>query len=388
MDVLLSEEELVIQELLRDFFSNESTPELVRAAEGAVERYSRGLWKIAADLGWLGISIPEAHGGQGLPLSYLGLMLEEAGRALAPLPLHGHAVVATVLQRHAAGAPLEVLPKLADGSVLASFAFQPESGVWDIGALGLTGRRDGDGFVLDGAVSFVDNFRNADVVLVAFAIEGEEEVGLALLDSSADGVSSYALSPMAKDSQSHVSFDAVRIPAEALVAPDAGKAALRELMDFASAFYVSLMAGAAGQAMNFAVEYSKERVAFGQPIGAFQAIQHMAADMVNAVDGSQLLVREAMWRLDSGLSSTIEIAQAKAFASEKCVAVCRSAQQVHGGIGFIDEFDLQLWYRRVGSWSMRGGTAREHRARVAAALLDVPGKVRLGMALEAPESVA
>jgi alkylation response protein AidB-like acyl-CoA dehydrogenase len=105
--------------------------------------------------------------------------------------------------------------------------------------------------------------------------------------------------------------------------------------------------------------------------------------MLIAVDGAQLLVHEALWRLDQGLPATVEVSQAKAFASDKCIFVARSAQQIHGGIGFMMEFDLQLWYRRIVAWSLRCGSVREHRRQVAAALLDQPGKVRLGMPLAA-----
>ena len=138
------------------------------------------------------------------------------------------------------------------------------------------------------------------------------------------------------------------------------------------------MVGAAAEATHRAVEYAKGRNAFGQAIGAFQAIQHMAADMTIGVDGAQLLVREAIFRLGEGLPARVEVAQAKAFASEKCLAAVRMAQQIHGGIGFIAEFDQQLWYRRVAAWSLRCGTAPEHRLLVAESLLDRQGPVRLG----------
>ena len=132
--------------------------------------------------------------------------------------------------------------------------------------------------------------------------------------------------------------------------------------------------------MEFAVEYAKQREAFGQPIGAFQAIQHMSADMLIAVDGAELLSREALWRLENRLPASVEVSQAKAFASDRCIFVARSAQQIHGGLGFMMECDLQLWYRRIAAYSLRCGSVREHRRRVAASLLDQPGKVRLGSA--------
>jgi alkylation response protein AidB-like acyl-CoA dehydrogenase len=96
------------------------------------------------------------------------------------------------------------------------------------------------------------------------------------------------------------------------------------------------------------------------------------------VDGAQLLTYEALWALDQGRPASTEVSQAKAFSNDKCQAVVRSSQQIHGGIGFMMEFDIHLWYRRVAAWSMRLGTSFDHRARVARALIDQPGNVRLG----------
>jgi len=138
------------------------------------------------------------------------------------------------------------------------------------------------------------------------------------------------------------------------------------------------MLGATRKDMEMAVEWSKYRKAFGQPIGAFQSLQHMCADMLMWVDGGDLLTFEALWKLDQGLPASVEVSQAKAFCNERCQAVVRGCQVIHGGIGFIMEFDLQLWYRRVCAWTTRLGTAFEHRAKVASALLDSPGQVILG----------
>jgi alkylation response protein AidB-like acyl-CoA dehydrogenase len=130
-----------------------------------------------------------------------------------------------------------------------------------------------------------------------------------------------------------------------------------------------------------AIDYAKNRVAFGRPIGSFQSIQHLCADLIIWVDGAQLLTYEALWTMDQGLPANVEVSQAKAFCNEKCEAVVRSSQVIHGGIGFMMEFDLHLWFRRVTAWAMRLGTSFEHRARVAQALLDQPGRVRLGIPL-------
>jgi alkylation response protein AidB-like acyl-CoA dehydrogenase len=99
------------------------------------------------------------------------------------------------------------------------------------------------------------------------------------------------------------------------------------------------------------------------------------------VDGGELLTFEALWKLDQGMPASVEVSQAKSFCNEKCEAAVRQSQSIHGGIGFMMEFDLQLWFRRISSWTMRMGTSFEHRARIAHALIDVPGEVTLGRPL-------
>jgi alkylation response protein AidB-like acyl-CoA dehydrogenase len=216
---------------------------------------------------------------------------------------------------------------------------------------------------------------------VLYQAEGDG-VAAALVDTTSAGMRGTDYVTTANDSQARVDFDNVRVPKSALVGePARGAALARDLCDYAAALMTSQLAGATRRDMEFAVEYAGQREAFGQPIGAFQAIQHLCADMLIAVDGAQLLVHEALWRLDQGLPASIEVSQAKAFAGDKCIFVARSAQQIHGGIGFMMEFDLQLWYRRIVAWSLRCGSVREHRQQVAAALLEQPGKVRLGMPL-------
>jgi alkylation response protein AidB-like acyl-CoA dehydrogenase len=384
MDTLLTEDEAAIQKAAAEFFATESTPALVRAAERTATRTSPELWAKMAELGWLGISLPEDCGGQGLSLPYLGLVFEEIGRHLAPVPALGTTVAALVLARHGSAAQRALLPRVAAGELLLTYAVQEPNCRWSADAVALAGRLDGEHVVLTGQKAFVDNVRAAGRCLVAFRMVDGSGLALALVDPQAPGIEVTDLVTTAGDAEAMVRFDGVRVPrADMVGTPETGRAITLELMDLATALTVSLMVGAAGEATHRAVEYAKGRHAFGQPIGAFQAIQHMAADMTIGVDGAQLLVREALWRMGAGLPAAVEVSQAKAFANEKCVAAARMAQQIHGGIGFIAEFDQQLWYRRVVAWSLRCGTAPEHRARVASALLDGPDPVRLGY----PQSV-
>ena len=241
---------------------------------------------------------------------------------------------------------------------------------------------------------FVDNFNTADKCLVVCrttpTASGSDGLSLLLIDTDATGVSHIPLIPTAKDKQSKVIFEDVRVPREHLVGPlDDAWPIAQELLDRATALLCAQMVGAARKDAELATEYAKNRTAFGRPIGAFQSIQHLCANMLVSVDGGQMLTYEALWALGEGRPASIEVSQAKAFCNEKCQEIVRSSQSIHGGIGFMMEFDLHLWYRRVVSWSLRLGTTFEHRARIASALLDQAGRVRLGDPVVAlPEDAA
>jgi alkylation response protein AidB-like acyl-CoA dehydrogenase len=190
------------------------------------------------------------------------------------------------------------------------------------------------------------------------------------------------LTTLAKDKQSRVTFDGVKVPKANLVGElDQGWPIIQWMLERGTALLCAQMVGATRKDADMAIEYAKNRVAFGRPIGSFQSIQHLCADMTIWVDGAQMLTYEALWMIDQGMPAGVEVSQAKAFCNDKCEAVVRSSQSIHGGIGFMMEFDLHLWFRRVTSWTLRLGTSFEHRANVARALLDTPGQVRLGLPL-------
>jgi alkylation response protein AidB-like acyl-CoA dehydrogenase len=140
------------------------------------------------------------------------------------------------------------------------------------------------------------------------------------------------------------------------------------MLERATALMCAQIVGATRKAVEMAVDYAKWRVAFGRPIGAFQSIQHMCADMVTWVDGASLLTYEALWKLSQGLPASVEVAAAKSFCNERCQAALRHANQIHGGVAQIREFDLNLWYRRAAAWTMKLGRTFEHRAKSARAL--------------------
>ena len=388
MDVLPDEQEIEIRDAARTFLADKCPTSLVRDAERSPRGMDDGLWSAMSELGWTGASLSTDIGGQGLPLSVTGLLLAEAGRSLAPVPLLCSVVAALMVDKY--GTPGQRLraADVAAGRAIATYALLGSSGsIASLPDSALTAVRVGDDFELSGTMSFVDAAEVADWLLVA-AREESGPLRVLIVGTDRPGLIVQPLVSTAKDGQGKVTFDRVRVPATAGLGPaGAGPAVLEDLFQHAVALLCAQIGGAARKDMELAVDYAKQRHAFGRPIGSFQALQHLCADMLIQVDGIELLAAEAIWRLGEGLPAGVEVSQAKAFAAEHAIAVCRASQQIHGGIGFMLEFDLHLWYRRVASWCLRLGGAPGHRARVAAALLDTSASrapVRLGESLSRP----
>ena len=387
MDILPTEEEQMLKNVAREFLETEVSTALVREMELDGLGYPPALWKQMAELGWLGMSLPEEYGGQGLPITYLGLILQEAGRVMAPVPLHSTMVAAlTIAEEGSDQQKKEILPAVSDGNMVLTWAVHERDARLIPEAMELEAKADGDGWILNGTKMFVDNFVVAGRCLVAARTSpascSNQGISLFLVDTNGNGVNQTALSTLAKDKQSRVDFNDHRVEKIALLGQvDQGWPIVEAMLDRATALICCQMVGAARKDAEMAIEYAKNRVAFGRPIGSFQSVQHLLADMLLHVDGGEMLTFEALWKMDEGLPASVEVSQAKAFCNEKCESVVRTSQVIHGGIGFMMEFDLHLWFRRVTSWSLRLGTTYEHRAKISAALLDVPGRVRLGMPL-------
>ena len=363
MDVIPNEEEQMVKNLAREFLEAECPPSLARNMEKDDLGYPPDLWKKMADLGWLGMALPEEYGGQGLSPTYLGLIMEEIGRSIAPVPALSTVVPAGTIAQHGTEQQrANTLPRVSQGDLVLTWAIQEADPRLLPENIHLAATSESDNFILNGTKMFVDNFVCADQVLVAARTAPESDlnkgISLFLVDTHSTGISSTSLTTLAKDKQSKVYFDQVQVPSTNLIGDlNQGWEIAREMLDLATALICAQMVGATRKDAEMAIEYAKNRVAFGRPIGSFQSIQHLCADMIVWVDGGQLLTYEALWRMDQSLPASIEVSQAKAFCNDKCVAACRTSQTIHGGMGFMMEFDLHLWYRRVTAWSMRLGTS-------------------------------
>ncbi len=372
MDFALNEEQEMLRKMSRDFLENECPKTLVREMEEDEKGYSPGLWKKMAELGWMGLVFPEEYGGEGMNFLDLTVLIEELGRALVPGP-YLSTVVYCGLSILAAGTDeqkREFLPKIAKGDLTLSLALTEPSATWDAAGVTVAAVPEGDDFVISGTKLFISDAHVADYLLcVARTKEsGDKEDGITLflVDAKSPGISCTPLKTIASDRQFEVVFDKVRVPRKNMLGePDHGWAVITEMLPKAMLAQCALMVGGAQQVLEMTVNYAKERVQFGRPIGSFQAIQHKCADMAIDVDGCRFITYQAAWKLSEGLPCALEVSMAKAWVSEAYRRTCVEGHQIHGGIGFIKDHDMQLYYRRAKASELMFGDADYHRELVA-----------------------
>ena len=364
MDLSLSEEQTLIRDTAREFLENECPEEHVRAMEEDEQGYSPELWKQMADLGWQGLMIPEEHGGSGFSYLDLCVLVEEFGRALVPGPFIPNATCAAWLTIAGSDAQqAKYLPAIASGTAIHTYAVTEESGRWDRAGFTLTAREDGSDYVLDGTKLFVPDANVADYLHVIANLPGGQIADF-IVPRDQTGVEVTLLKTIASDKQAEVVLNGVRVSAEDVM-PISGETSLRG-RNIAVNLENAYLVGLAQKDFEIAVNYAKERVQFGRPIGSFQAIQHKAADMVTDVDGMRFITYKAAWATsENEPSQHMDTSMAKAWCSEASRRVVAHGQQIHGGIGFTKDYIIQLYFRRQKRAELFWGDADHHREQVA-----------------------
>jgi alkylation response protein AidB-like acyl-CoA dehydrogenase len=372
MDISLSEEQELLQGSTRDFLQQECPIRLVRAMEEDEKGYDPNLWRQMAELGWLGLVLPESYGGTGGTMVDLVVLLEEFGRALVPGPFVPTAVLVglPILWVGSDQQKQAYLPRLVQGEVIATLAWHEPSATSQPAGVETTADLQGQEYVLNGTKLCVPYAHVADYLLtVARTATGAtpaDGITLFLVDAKAPGITITKLATIADDHQCEVVLNNVRVPrGQVLGEPGKGWGLVERVRQYGAVAKCAEMVGIAQQAFEISLNYTKTRVQFGRPIGSFQAIKHKLANMVIDVDGSRYVTYHAAWLLSEGLPAGQQIAAAKAWTNEACRRVVKEGQQVHGGIGYTKEYDLQLYTRRAKGAEIAFDDADAHREAVA-----------------------
>jgi alkylation response protein AidB-like acyl-CoA dehydrogenase len=375
MDFGFNDEQEALRQSAREVLTDKAGPAAYRKAMGTKIGTDEALWKTIGELGWAGVAIDEQHGGLGLGLIELVILMEETGRALAPVPFFSTVALAAQLLEQASGARRdEALRAIASGGARATAALGQKDGRYDAAGVSVKAARTEKGWTFSGTASLVPEAHLADLIVVIARIEKSRnpEEGLGLFLVPADALKSKPKPQPSLDGArrlADVRLGKVEVPSDALLAENAWPLIMRAL-DRAAVLLAAEAVGCATAQLERAVAYARERSQFDRPIGSFQAISHKCADMLLVTETARSHVYLAAWALEEGApDAQLAAATAKAAASDAARIVANDSIQVHGGIGFTWEHEMHLFYRRAKFCELYLGDASAWRERVTAALV-------------------
>ncbi len=362
MNFAFTEEQEELRNIVRSFMEDKSPETAVRDLMETENGYDPAVWsQMAEQLGLQSLIIPEAYGGQGFGYVELIVVLEEMGRALICSPFFSTVVLATnaILQSGNEDAMNKLLPGIASGETIATLALAEANGRWDADGVTLQATGAGDSVTLSGEKMFVIDGATANLIIVAARGDGGG-VHLYTVDGDASGLTRESLSTMDQTrKQARLSFD--NTPATHL-ADTNDFAMLSSILDLAAVGLAAEQVGGAQFVMEMAVQYAKDRVQFGRPIGSFQAIKHKCADMLLEVESAKSAAYYAGWcaaEMNDELPSVASLA--KAYCSEAYFHCAAENIQIHGGIGFTWEHPAHLYFKRAKSSELMFGDPAYHR---------------------------
>ena len=370
MDFGFSDEQEMLRQSARSMLEHECPSTRVRELMDDARGYSPEMWRRMAELGWLGLVIPEAAGGAGLDYIEMAVLAEEMGRALLPSPFIWTVMFAEAIKRNGTEEQKATfLPKIVAGELIATAAILESSGAWDEGGIAMPARRAGNSFILEGAKMLVNDAHVADRMLVAARTGGRRgAITLFAVDARRPEIAVSALATMDRTRKlSEVRFDNLKVSKSEIVGEvGGGWPLLSAVLDRARVTLAAEMIGGAQRVLDMSVEYSRMRQQFGRPIGSFQAVQHKCANMMVDIESARSAIYYAAWAVSNETADApLAAALAKAAASDAYRRVAADGIQVHGGIGFTWEHDAQLYFKRAKSSEFTFGDGNFNREIVA-----------------------
>lgn len=343
MDFSLSDDQRELRDLAARILSNGVSDEGLRAFAESDAAYDAALWATLADAGLLAMAISEANGGLGLGMVELGLLLEEQGRTLAPLPLVSTiAMAAMTLDRDGTNAQHEWLPKVVSGEAILAVALEEIGGI-DAASPALRAEPDGNGWRLTGTKIAVAYGAQAAALLVSAATP--QGPALFLVDPQTPGLHIEAQRSTSGEPQAQITFNAVQLGGDDVVGSiEEGTRIVRALVDRGQVALAQQQVGVASEALRRTAEYSSDRIQFGKPLGSFQAVQQRAADGFIDIEAMRSTSLLAAWSLDQGREQSADIATAKYWAAIGGHRVVHTAQHLHGGMGADITYPIHRYF--------------------------------------------
>ncbi|MBT3312369.1 MAG: acyl-CoA/acyl-ACP dehydrogenase [Desulfobacterales bacterium] len=377
MNFDLNTEQKMLKDSARNFFSREAGTDFIREMENDEKGYSSKMWKKMARLGWMGLLIPEEYNGEDMGFLDMSVLLEEMGYACLPGPFFSTAVLSVITLIECANdrQKKNLLPKIADGSQLLTLAWIEESGTYSGNGITAKAELKDDNYIISGTKLFVPDANSADKIIVAARTDNsssnpDEGISLFVVDTKGDSrnenIKIEVLKTIRSDKLCEVTFKNTIVSKENMLGePGKGWEILKKVLLKAAVAKCAEMSGGAKRVLEIVVDYAKIRHQFGRPIGSFQAIQHHCADILTFVDTSVFMTNMASWKINEGLPYEKQASMVKSWVSESYKKLVSLGHQVLGGVGFMEEFDLQLYYKQAKACELAYGDADFHRELVA-----------------------
>ena len=357
MNFDFSDDQKQLRDTARKFLAEKCPPKAVRAVIDGKSSYDRELWKGLAEMGFLGVAIPEAYGGTGAGHLELCVIAEEMGRALAPVPFSSTVYLAAeaLLLAGSEAQKQKWLPLIAAGDAIGTLALFEGKGNPSPQAIKLAASNG----ALDGVKKPVADGAIADFAVVAARTGSsgrDTDISLFLVDMKAGGVEAKALGNIdPSHGQAELTFK--KCKAEPLGAAGEGWSIVSQVLDRAAVMLAFEQVGGADRALEMGRDYALDRIAFGRPIGSFQAIKHMLADMYVSATLARSNCYYGAWALSTNAGELPEAAAAARISATQAFQHCaKNNIQVHGGMGFTWEFDCHLYYRRANATALSLGS--------------------------------
>ena len=371
MDFKLSEETTMVRNSAREYLKEKCPGDFVREMAKDETGFSKKMWKEMAELGWLGMLYDETYGGSGdIKGSFFDLFIifEEKGRVLLPSPIFSRAVLAGLIINEAGDSKLkdDYLPDIINGKKILSISLLDDRGIYDHDNPSLEATEGaGHDYVLRGTRIMAPYAHVADAIIVCAGVQGVGPT-LFLIDSAANGLKIVPLSTLTEEKSSALVFEDIGAAESDIIgSPGQGAVYINSVLSKAVVLKCGEMLGGMEAVVDKTVDYVKERKQFGAPLGTLQVIQHYCADMTTLLEGSRLAARQAAYMLGEGMACEKETAMAKAWLSDAYKKCTWTAQQLHGGIGFTEEYDIQLYYKHAKECELAFGDSWIQRSKVA-----------------------
>lgn len=348
MNLDFTEEQIMLKNSARSFLETECPMDLVRELEEDEKGYSPAMWKKMADLGWMGLVIPEEYDGMEMDFFDLIILFEEIGRKLLPGPFFSTVVLGSIpiLEAGSEEQKKEFLPKISNGEAIFTMAALEENASYTPAGINMKAEARGDEYILNGTKFFAGYANVADYIICAARTGGG--ITLFIVDARSPGITCEVMPSIGEDKQCEVTFENVSVPKSSILGGlDKGWDILSGILEKAAIVKCAEMIGGCEVAMELTNNYSKERIQYGRAIANFQVLQHYMANMLINLETTRNLVYQAGWMLSEGMPCAELAAAAKDRANEAYKFITERGVHIHGAIGTTREMDISLYFRRA-----------------------------------------